>query len=113
MRQLLQGAVLPGSASAGRACWKPAGVGTNVKSLQNTAEMRTVVSSRLSGASPVLFQENILNIKLLMLRKGSGPVLKDFCLPSLAELLMGLMNVRVFGSSYSYFQLWELPAKLG
>lgn len=73
--------MLPRLSSAVRASWKLAVIKANVRSLQNTAEMRTVVSCRLSGGNPILFQINILNIKLMMLIKGSGPIWKDFAFP--------------------------------
>lgn len=84
-----QGAVLPRFSWAVRASWKLTVIKTNVKRLQNTAEMRTVVSSRLSGAGPVLFQRNVLNIKLLMLIKGSGPTVKDCAFPPQRSHLQG------------------------
>lgn len=76
--QLPQSTVLPGFSAALRASWKPGVIKTNVKSWRNTAEMRTVASSKLSGASPVLFWRNVLNIKLLMLTKGFGSIVESF-----------------------------------
>lgn len=85
----------------------------NVKSLRNTAEMRTVASSKLSGASPVLFWRNVLNIKLLMLTKGFGSIVESFafipqwsCWWDWSMYIQQMHNVR-FNRSHFYFQLWE------
>lgn len=106
--RLLPGAGLARFSSDIRASWKLVVNKTNVKSFQNTAEMRTLFSSRLPGimSKPFsIWKKSSENKSFWYLRKVSA-YFEKLCLPSLAGLLMWLMIVHGFNSSF-YFQSWE------